>query len=577
MMKNRVSLTLLSLFECFGCCSCGPKISSTTNHSQFPIAPFQHLGVSQEKNLTVEDTSIIQTSRILREAEAVFVQNLTSRNDRLVSSTLQALALCHHSIAEEVLSKHIDHDSPFLQLAALQALSYLGTTEATKLIHKGLQSQYPIVRIEALYRLIDFEEKSSVEQINALKEKLPEEFHIYLAELYAKDGSFEAIQKLKTMLYEGDDQQASQVLLSVYKYNVKDFEDVVISYTSHSSSVLEAQAQALELFQTDRALTKLKEMSQLDSPFVRMRALASRITMNDSEAIHLAQSEYERGNELIIAAILGAHISELQSKPIFPIVINEENEVSAIQYWLLNQDPRGAELVQKLLISSDSMIEPWLFVPSSSPGLTTVLWQKRPQSYLFNPKISQYERLYLKEQSLQFEESLIQMACRNISEKEYMPILYTIADQKREELYPLLFNLLQEVSYESFIEFVTTFEDRPGSPYIRAYTQLAKMKRLKHFDRTIMKKCYEVARTIPKTNEDWRVWLPFFMNDLPYNVRQEEENRSLESSLKLYLLSCQISLELAQNESISLLYDELQTAPQELKPFVAAILLEAIL
>ncbi len=564
-------------------CSSNSFKENETPYGELPSAPYKYLRarstIEQEDiNASVKESQTNTTSpshrQILIRAEEVFRKSLISRDEKTFSSALLALAMCHHPVAADIVGQYVLSESPFLQLASIQALSYLGTEKAISLIHETLKSPYPIVRMEAIWMLIDAQEKGVLNQVFALSDKLPSELFVFLPELYAKDGSPQAIERLQKMAYEENDRVVCQVFLSIYKYRLVSCEQFVLSYSSHSPVVLEAQAAALELFQSSEALNKLRILSNHSNPFVRMRAIASRVSLGDMEAITIAENEYQSGNRTILAALLASQGQASQTKIKCPIVLEEDTsqDITPILYLLSCRDEVVLPYLRKLI--SPHTGETPVFTPSASPGGTIVCWKKQEA---INPLIPLHEQLYIKEQSLELQEGMLTLASTSLNEEATITLLRGIATEKRVDLYPRLFFLLQELPYDKFRLFCEEFRDMPGSPYLRAYLSLAEMKRSRHFNETLMKKCFETARKETHPKESWRIPLPFIVNDLPQQFQNNESDPPLETGPRLYLLACQLSVELAQERSIALMYNELQNAPPELAPFIAAALLEASL
>lgn len=552
-----------------GCTSSHVSKSISTTH-EMPRVPYQNI---QVQNVQIEGSDSSPTQhQVIERAEATFLKSLDSRNERTVMSTLQALALCHHPIATHVLSKYVLHESPFLQLASLRALSILNTEKSIASIHECLKSDYPLVRLEAAWLLIEAQEPGILNQIFALNDKLPQELTIFLPELYAKEGSKEALDRLRKMTYEENDQVVCQVFLSLYKYKHINCEEWIITYQTHSPIVLEAIATLLGLFASDSSLIRLQTLSNHENCFVRVRALLSRLMLGDNSIEPLIQKEYENDPQLITDALIS--VRESTFIPKFTSYITDRDcNIGSIIYRTLCRDDTVTASIISLLVPEKGFREGLFFIPSLSPGGTIITWQKK-----IEPPFSSFDqKLYAYEQSIEFQEAILNTASTHLLETSFVQILEAIAIRKKTDLYPSLFFFLQELSLEQFSLFYNQFRNRLGAPYLRAYLALAKMKRDQVFDEAVIKECFQVAHKKLVQKESWRISIPFITNQVPSQFQGDDSSPPLEAAQRLYLLACQISLELAQSRSIQVMYEELNNCPIELAPFIAAALLEASL
>ncbi len=552
---------LAYFFICFSALlsfSCASHNKNTSTAAiGFPIAPYHYL--------RVEKPSLLKESgaqKMVARCEKVFYEGLASNNEEHFVAALQAIALSHRPIAKNVLEKCLKSSSIPIQLSALEALSILGTEKAIALIHEALQSPYIIIRLQAVWLLLEKGQPNLFSQISALQSKVPTEFFPFFAELYAKEGSSESIQQLQRMAYKEDDETVCAIFLAIYRYRLTSCQEFTLSFLSHSPAVLETIAKALQLFPSTEALERLQVLSKHQSEFVRSQAVASRITLGENEAKSVAREAYRSGNRSILPACMESHERIEFHLPFF----QKRDEISTTLYLIESGDNRALESLKKLIVPDPATGENALFRKNSSPGGAIFWWEKEKRG------LKEQNDLFIQEQSQRFLEKLFQLASSCLNQNELFSLLSLIAETRRTDLYPIFFSLLGNLSKEQCSTLINQFQDALGSPYLRAYIALADMKKRGVFNPDVMKNCFEIARNEKRSLENYRCPLPYMLSNRP----DSKNGFVFDASLYLYMTACQISLELAQDEVAILLYEELEKAPNYFRPYIAAALLETM-
>ncbi len=545
------------------------RIQSSKDTSISLEVPNLHLSTSPSITSDKKQPSQVE---IEEKARRVFIEHLDSRDEMKVSTALQALSLCHHPLAIDILSKRVLDDSPFIQLASVQALANLKTERARDLLQEALKSPYLAVRLEAIWNLIDLGDKRAIYQIDALKTKFPEETALYLPLLYAKEGSPQALQELYKMAYEMPDPVVNRIFLALSQFKRIEAEEFILSYTSHSPIVLEAQAEALELIPGDKSLKKLQALSKHNNPFVRLRAIASRISIGDETALDEATREYLSGNKMILSALLS---TDNPKKLPVDITVENSSDITTILYLVMTQDPKATSFLSELLSPSKGSKEGIVISPSVSPGGTFTVWR-----YTLEPQLNFQERVYLREHEIELKETILRKTI-TLGHEPFLKVAHHICKKGDIDLYPALFDTLLEMPHDEFQAFCSEYSHTPGAPLLRSYISLYTMKRQKKLESERLLECFQLASSASneRESENFRLPIPWITKDPGVEAwlsqPHDESSLPLQATSRLYLLSCQLAVELAGNNKASeILMNEVSKAPSDMAPFVIAALLE---
>jgi len=202
-----------ALFNALFCCtSCQPlqRPPEVTPNGELPTPPYSEsssheiaLGDDSQmafSTATVEDT-VASIEKLqahpdrsryrphLEELSAQLFQKLATSNDPdTVIMTLFATASCHHPLSRTISRELIRAEHPIIQLAAVQALCTLNTSDADYILTEALRSDYPVIRLEAGWRIACKRSHDAFFHIDALSHKLPDVFLSYMPELFAIEG-----------------------------------------------------------------------------------------------------------------------------------------------------------------------------------------------------------------------------------------------------------------------------------------------------------------------------------------------------------------------------------------------------
>ncbi len=573
--------TLVGSIICCVSCQMPPQPSDLSLTGELPTPPYaessNHQILLGESSLvafstaTVEDTvasieklqSLPDRSRYrvhLEELASQLFQKLaTSKEADTVIMTLLATTSCHHPLSRTISKELIRAEHPIIQLAAVQALSSLNTSDADYILTEALRSDYPVIRLEAGWRLASKRTHDAFFHIDALSHKLPDVFLPYMPELFAIEGSSASLHRLRQLLFDTNEEVIIETLVAIGRHSITGMSSLIVGMDHHSPALLEAQAFALRVCDTDSAREKLHKLAAHPEPCVRVQAALSLVNLGET-GYHATIEELARQGDLFAVAALGGC-----EEPFNAQNLNNQSRIfqANLALSLLSQrDATCLPALQALLCLPDDQI----LYGSPSVGHSLSYWDIVSTGAF-------EEELFdtLKEQSLVAKESMLVQALE-LNEAAFEEISATIFEEGRIDLYPCLLQLLENQQSEKTIALLQQEANRVGAPYNRAFATLALVRLGLEADEEALVSILDFSRE--KKDQPWRTPLPWMTL-----LHSEEKNTSQQAAAtaQLYISAIETLAERGTPESIEILTKELTKTPKKYLPFVVASLLHATL
>ncbi len=578
--KARKSHSLF--FLCILLCSCqgsSQKGVEITKTKELPAPPYSDLtntsiGLYDDAPISTPGATLKDTISSIKKLQAykdrssyrthleelateVFQKVATQNNPDAVIMTLMASTACHHPISNCLSKELVRSPHPIIQLCAVQALAQINTSQADTILCEALRSEYPMIRLEAAYKIACKRSKDSFFHLDALSYKLPEPLLPFMPELFAIEGSVGSIHRLQQFLYDKNEEVVIHTLLAIGEQHLTSYSDKLLAMNPHSPAVLEALAFALRTADQKSAIDKLRKMLCHQNSCVQIQAALSLIFLGDtSQQAHILRLA-NTGDLFAIEAL-----SECPNADFFSLT-TQKSKAFALNKAIAMLEQKDASCIEdiKKILSFD---DDTALYRSPSNGYTRTYWDAAPLA-----SFDKDQRPLLYEQSLSCKESILAQTLE-LHEQAFFDLASYIFENRLVPLYPCLIDLLQNQESESGIELLQMESQRIGAPYNRTFAKLALYRLGVERDETCLGQILDFARQ--KDDRPWRFPVPWASF-----TRQEDRGKEQQTNAnaRLYIDALQALAQSSSEKSISLLVSELDKAPTPYIPFVCAALLQA--
>lgn len=365
-----------------------------------------------------------------------------------------------------LLGRAIGSPVPILQILALNFLSRYHSEEADRYVLQALQSNFLVVRLEALHQIALKKHPGACNQIEALMGKVDPSLTPLFPQLFALVDDVESIKNLRKLLCHPDEEVRIEAIISSAECGRDDLLPKIRILATHPlSAQQEACASALGELHDEISVPVLKRLSRNPGAqlTVRLASLASLYTMGHTEAVGDIV-HYANDGDLYAIALLGKIpgseeiLYRLTQSSQYPVRINASLALLSLG------DVRCLPLLGDILIKDNRDLA---FIKIESRGKALSYW-KPVASALQQFGESQVEL----EISLHFRESLLEDILE-LPEEHFLGIVKQIFDRKQNDLVPCAVGLLEKLQTPKAIELLKSNLQRPGAPLIRNYCNLA--------------------------------------------------------------------------------------------------------
>lgn len=407
------------------------------------------------------DTDFLQQLGI-----SLLEQGSKSNDAEIQLMSLFGAGIAMNEMALPVLGRAVNSANPTLQLVALNFLSRYHEDEAERYLLQALQSNFLIVRLEALHQLALKRHPKASNHIESLMGKVDATLLPLFPQLLGLVDDIDSTKMLKKLLNHPDEDVRLEAIISCANSGRDDFLPKIRILAKHSSPALqEASALALGELRDESSLPLLKNLkeSSRSLPAVRLAALKALQSLGKAGAFEEINAYAKMGNPFAISMlgdISGAEemLFSLLSASDFTIKAN-----AAIS--LLNlKDSRCVPLLGQILVKDSRDL---IFSKVTSQGKGLSYW-KPITSARQQCKDSTIEL----ELSLHFREALL-IAAADLQESDFLKITTIIFEKQQSDLVPVAIELLEKIQTPKCIEQLKKYRQRPGAPLIRNYCNLA--------------------------------------------------------------------------------------------------------
>lgn len=468
------------------------------------------------------------------------------------------------SLNEKALSEvegAIGSREPELQLTAVQVLSTYNHDATNQLLEEALRSDYLIIRLEAAHSLASKQTPSAYGQLEALMLKVDPEMRSFFPELFAIEKSPDSVQTLRRLLRDSNAKVRLEAIGAVTRAHLTELlPDLNTQAADLSPAIQEALAMSSAQFH-DEALKPFLRQTTLSS--YSTTALAAAFALyetGDKEAKQIIESEAQNNN--LFAITLLGKMSSIPATILYEKVEAQDLQVSvnAAIALLERKDPRCLPALFDLFIQNHKDL---IFEEVASPG--------RALSYY---KITPSATQNIDKESIQFEMSLrireqLLIKAVELPEPSFLQLAYTLFECRQLDLIPTLIRLLENIRTDGAIALLKDEASHLGSPFIRAYANLALFRlheKGPYFDR---------VKEWLATNSSTEIMQ--LRPLVPWKLRSEKSPYalSLEERARLLTETCEALAETHDPESLKVLLLTMRNGKPQNRILLAGLLLRA--
>ncbi|WP_100934070.1 HEAT repeat domain-containing protein [Candidatus Chlamydia corallus] len=464
-------LTLLGFLFCSLPVSLVAKFPESVSHKILYIST-QSIQQALEIYLDALDTYADHDFFVLRKiGEDCLKQGIRSSDPQTRKSTIIGAGLAGSSEALDVLSQAMETPDPLQQLLVLSAVSgHLGKT-SDELLFKALASPYPIIRLEAAYRLANLKNTRVIDHLHSFIHKLPEEIQCLSAAIFLCLETEESDAYIRDLLAAKKSSIRSATALLIGEYQQKRFLPTLRNLlTSASPQDQEAVLYALGKLKDGQSYYNIKKQLQktdIDVTLAAAQALIALGKEEDALPVIKKQALEERPRALYALRHLPSEIGIPIALPIFLKTKNSETKLNAA-LALLELGCDAPELIEYI---TDWLVEPHYnetLTLSFSKGHTLQNWKR--VSIIVPQDRQEKERLLSTARVV--EEQILTFLFR-LPKEAYLPCIYKLLASQKTQLAATAISFLSHISNQKALDLLFQAAKLPGEPIIRAYADLA--------------------------------------------------------------------------------------------------------
>lgn len=493
---------------------------------------------------------------------ALLEQGSESSDIQDLYTSLYGAGISHDERTLVIAEKALHYEDPQIQLLAVSVVGSFDTELAIKLLEKAMKSNYLFVRLEAAYWLAQKHAKSAFGQLIALLSKVDPQLHELFPRLFAIEGGANATKELKRLLFDKNEAVRRETILAIADFQRDDFVEEIRLLANEPSNVQqEACAYALGQLGDECSREKLTLLTASSCPTTSLaayqaltllgeqtakRAIAQRAATGDPFAIALLGSIDADDN--LLAQLLESPDSSIRTNA--TIALLERRDKRCLDRLLDILIDSHTDYTYQKIFSHGGALSAWKATPSSSLQL-----QKEPQLFELS--------LRLREQALTLSLEL--------AEEDFLTIARSIFACGQFDLIPLTVRLLENLQSDGAIALLKEQEQRPGVPFIRAWSCLAlyRLHQVGPYADTI--------RKLVEKNETIEVFKARPI--LPWRMRQEDSTYklTLAESCALLIESYEALAQSQDEKGIEALLKTIRDGNEHNRYTLAGLLLRAIL
>lgn len=407
------------------------------------------------------DTEFLQQLGI-----SLLEQGSRSSDPEIQLMSLFGAGIAMNENALPILARAVSSPIPPLQLLALNFLGRYHDDEADRYVLQALQSNYLIVRLEALHQIALKKHPKAANHIESLMGKIDPSLLALFPQLLGLIDDADSLKILRKLLSHPQEDVRIEAIISCASCGRDDLLPKIRILATHPSAAQqEAAALALGELKDESSIELLVRLSRAaKSPStVRLAALKSLYDMGRAEALEGIKA-LARGEDPFALSLLG-DITGCE-EILFTLTKTHDFtlRINAALALLKRQDVRCLPLLGEILIKDSRDL---VFARVTSRGKGLNYWKAVPSAR------QQYSDSQIElELSLHFREAWLTDAV-DLPEECVLDLITLIFDKQQNDLVPVAIELLEKLQTPKAIALLKRHQQRPGAPLVRNYCNLA--------------------------------------------------------------------------------------------------------
>lgn len=424
------------------------------------------------------DFSVLRTL-----SENCLKQGIYASDPYIRKGTIIGSGLAGSSETLDILLHAIETEDPSQQALVLSSLPIHLETKTHELLRKALSSPYPIIRLEAAYRLAHSKDIQVLDHLHAFMHRMPDEIQCLCAAIFLKLESEESDSYIRQLLSSPKPTIRNYVALLIGEYQQKRFAPTLRNLlTSTSPSDQESALYSLGKLKDSQSYPMVKPFLKKQDPDLSLAAAQTLLSLGkEEEALPIFETLIQ---DLYTPALYSARLlsKEVGIPLLLPIFLTTEHPEKKLNAALALVQ-LGCDDDRLLQFMTEWLAQPHYtqaLLPIFSKGHATQSWKYRG----IIPPSTPQEKAKVQETIHAIEERILSSLLQ-LPKDSYLPYVETILRCQKPNLAAKAIIFLSHSSHHKALEILNKASVLPGEPVIRAYADLALYNKTKNPEKKI--------------------------------------------------------------------------------------------
>ncbi|MCH9633129.1 MAG: hypothetical protein S4CHLAM6_14810 [Chlamydiae bacterium] len=417
----------------------------------------------QYKSVGVHDYESLQKIGFKILQEAIFQEDVEAQ---LLS--LYGVDLAKHPKLMPVLEQALDSPYNLVQMTAIQTLSKLPDDKANKLLIKGCSSPFLDVALTTTYILAERRHPEVFGLLESLMSKAPPECTEFFPALLALIDNNQATAKLrKLMSHPNERVRSASIIAAAGSRRTELLSDIRALSKQHNIYLQEACAFALGELHDEASIPTLEQIANSPSESASLAALNALRKLGFESSTAKIEKNAQDGNLFAIGLLNNC---SCDTDILVSLAAQNQNRnvaLNATLALLQKKDLRCLPQIISLLKTSDPNI-----VISEFPSAATTLTAKK---IAYKTSARTQENFALEQASFALRQKILS-DCTELPEQAFLKVAKAIVEADQNDLIPAVINHLIVMKTSNAKELLKEWQQKVGSPYVRAWSNLALLK-----------------------------------------------------------------------------------------------------
>ncbi len=417
----------------------------------------------QYKTLGTHDYESLQKIGFKILQEAIYQEDVEAQ---LLS--LYGVDLAKHPKFMPILEQALDSPYNIVQMTAIQTLSKLPDDRANKLLIKGCASPFLDVALTTTYILAERGDPEVFGLLESLMHKAPPQCTEFFPGLLALIDNPLATAKLKKLMSHPDERvRVAAIIAAAGSHRTDLLPDIQALSKQHNLYLQEACAYALGELHDESSITTLQEIAASPSDSASLSALNALRKLGLQSSISKIEKFAREGNLYAIGLL---NECACDNNILLALASQKQNKNAALNASLVllqKKDPNCIEQIIDLLLTTDPSV---VITEFPSPAMTL-----SAKKLAYKGSARSQENFSLEQMTTMIRQKILS-DCTELPQNGFLEIAEAIVEANQNDLIPTVINHLIMMKTSGAKELLKEWQQKVGSPYVRAWSNLALLK-----------------------------------------------------------------------------------------------------